>query len=161
MISKKDQKTKELSCYDVADYFLAFANEIGAVITNLKLQKLVYYSQAWHLANYKDPLFKEDFQAWVHGPVIPDLYQTFKEKGSMPIIKKLKIKKIENRFDKDSLSFIKEVLKVYMPFGAYQLEMMTHQESPWIKARKNLKSDEICQNTISKISMQKYYGEKI
>ncbi|MBW4622042.1 MAG: DUF4065 domain-containing protein [Cyanosarcina radialis HA8281-LM2] len=61
------------SCFDVASYFIDLANKTGNTVNNLKLQKLVYYSQAWHLAIHGTPLFEEDFQAWIHGPVIPEL----------------------------------------------------------------------------------------
>jgi uncharacterized phage-associated protein len=50
-----------LSCFDIADYFIRLANETGSFISNLKLQKLVYCAQAWHMALYDDPLFEEDF----------------------------------------------------------------------------------------------------
>lgn len=73
------------SCFDIASYFIERANQTKSTINNLKLQKLVYYSQAWHLAIHGIPLFKEDFQAWVHGPVVPELYQKYKGFGWQPI----------------------------------------------------------------------------
>src|SRR5260221_3271487 len=75
-----------ISCFDVADYFIRLANETGSFISNLKLQKLVYYAQAWHLGIKGAPLFQEDFQAWVHGPVIPELYQKYKSFAWQPIV---------------------------------------------------------------------------
>ena len=59
---------------------------LGLTSCNLKLQKLVYYAQAWHLALRDVPLFEEDFEAWVHGPVIPALYQEYKKFGWRPIL---------------------------------------------------------------------------
>ena len=153
-------KTKNLSYEDVAKFFLAFANETGESITNLKLQKLVYYAQAWYLANYGKPLFADDFQAWIHGPVIPDLYQTYKTFGSGPIVTAFQLKDIEKDLDSDTAEYLNEVAKVYMPFGGYQLEMMTHKETPWLEARGNLEPDQRCENLISKTSMQKFYGQK-
>lgn len=161
MSSQKAPKIQEISYLEIANFFLVFANETGEVVTNLKLQKLIYYAQAWYLANFKSPLFKEDFQAWVHGPVVPELYQMFKEKGSMPIATKLKAEDIETQIDKDTLTFLKEVAKLYMPFGAYELEMMTHQEYPWKIARGDCRPDQVCKNIIAKSTMQKYYAEKI
>jgi uncharacterized phage-associated protein len=58
---------------EVANYFIRRAHDSGEFISNLKLQKLLYYSQAWHLAIFDRRLFPERFQAWVHGPVIPTL----------------------------------------------------------------------------------------
>ena len=74
-----------LNCFDIADYFVRLANETGDYISNLKLQKLVYYAQAWYLAISDEALFEEDFEAWVHGPVIPELYQEYKSFGWRPI----------------------------------------------------------------------------
>ena len=62
----------------VADWFIHFAHEVGDPITNLKLQKLVYYAQAWYLALHGKRLFPAEFQAWVHGPVCHSLYQRFR-----------------------------------------------------------------------------------
>ena len=77
---------KEFKAQNIADHFLAVANECGSFISNLKLQKLLYYAQAWHLAIYDTRLFPERFQAWVHGPVIPEIYHRYKEFGPRPII---------------------------------------------------------------------------
>jgi len=54
----------------IANYFIYVANETGSYLSNLKLQKLLYYAQAWHLALYGISLFDEEFEAWIHGPVI-------------------------------------------------------------------------------------------
>ena len=63
-----------------AKYFLAQASEdAGDLISNLKLQKLVYYAQGFHLALYDEPLFLEAIEAWTHGPVVPDLYRHYKK----------------------------------------------------------------------------------
>ena len=64
-----------ISCQDVANYFLSLCDEdAGDLISNLKLQKLVYYAQGFHLAISGEPLFDEKIMAWEHGPVIPQLY---------------------------------------------------------------------------------------
>lgn len=66
----------------VAKYFLSKVEEdIGDGISNLKLQKLVYYAQAYHLAMYGEPLFGERVEAWEHGPVVPELYREYKIYG--------------------------------------------------------------------------------
>ena len=54
-------------------------------ISNLKLQKLIYYAQAFHLAIYELPFFDEDFEAWTHGPVCPEIYHKYKHYKSSPI----------------------------------------------------------------------------
>lgn len=83
---------------DIADYFIAVSNSTHDLITNLRLQKLVYYAQAWHLAIYQEPLFSEDFQAWVHGPVIPQLYTQYKEYKWNPITKDVVLDHVQDKF---------------------------------------------------------------
>lgn len=146
---------------DVADYFLAFANESGDLVTNLKLQKLVYYAQAWYLANKGKPLFADDFQAWVHGPVLPSLYTKYKNYGFSPIQTPINLSEVEKKLPNEVVSFLNEVAKVYMPRGAYELEMMTHREAPWIAARGNIEPDALCHNKISKESMKIFYGQRL
>lgn len=153
-----NNKTKMPTYEDIAKFFLAFGNETGEPVTNLKLQKLVYYAQAWYLANYGKPLFDADFQAWVHGPVIPDLYQTYKSFGFAPILSDIKLDDV--KLDAELKEFLNEVAQVYMPYGGYQLEMMTHKEDPWVEARAGCEPDQRCENVISKDAMKKFYGEK-
>jgi uncharacterized phage-associated protein len=66
----------KLSCVEIAKYFLVqVEEELGDSISNLKLQKLVYYAQGFNLALFDgNPLFDEEIQAWTHGPVVPALY---------------------------------------------------------------------------------------
>ena len=157
------QKTQEndITANEVAEFFLAKANSVGEPITNLKLQKLVYYAQAWFLANNHEPLFREDFEAWVHGPVQPDLYHKHKERGSAPIITNLKLEIVINKFNSETLEFLNEVVSVYMQCGAYQLELMTHKEKPWIEARGECEPDEKCDTIISKKTIEEYYASQI
>src|SRR5579871_1664070 len=68
-----------------SDFLLCESRERGDVLTNLKLQKLLYYAQAWHLVHKDKYLFSEDFQAWIHGPVLPSQYQRFKKNEWRPI----------------------------------------------------------------------------
>ena len=64
----------------LADYYIWFANDVGSYLSNHKLQKLLYYAQAWYLAFEDTPLFDEDFEAWVHGPTIPALLDLLQKK---------------------------------------------------------------------------------
>ena len=65
---------KEPSAQQIADYLIAFSHSVGDPISNLKLQKLLYYAQAWYLALHNEPLFPESIEAWVHGPAVPPVY---------------------------------------------------------------------------------------
>lgn len=160
-VNKPNSGTSVLTAQDVANYLLAFSNETGDAITNLKLQKMLYYVQAWYLANHNEPLFSEDFEAWIHGPVIPSLYHQYKVFGGSPIESDLKEVDLKNNIDSEKLNFIKEVIEVYMPYGGYKLELMTHNEQPWIEARGQLEPDQHCSEIIEKESMRIFYGSKI
>jgi uncharacterized phage-associated protein len=144
-----------LSCFNVADYFIWLANETGSFISNLKLQKLVYYAQAWHLALYDTPLFQEDFQAWIHGPVIPVLYQKYKLLGWQPILEDA-----NPELPQEVQEFLDEVAQEYFACDAYELEQMTHAETPWNLARGNLPPDEPSNEVIQKQWMKEYYGSR-
>lgn len=141
------------SCFDVANYFIDLANQTGTAVSNLKLQKLVYYSQAWHLAIYGIPLFGEDFQAWIHGPVIPELYQKYKVFGWQPIHED-----ISSNLPERVSSFLGEVAKEYFACDAYELEQMTHLEAPWNQARGDISPDVASNAVIKKEWMKEYYS---
>jgi len=71
---------------DIAKYFITLANpETEDFITNLKLQKLLYYAQGFHLALFGKPLFRESLEAWQYGPVVPEIYRIYKQYGSSPL----------------------------------------------------------------------------
>lgn len=147
----------------IADYFVALSNVTQSLITNLKLQKLVYYAQAWHLAMKNEPLFDEDFEAWVHGPVIPSLYFQYKEFGWKPIMRddlsEDSLQKISSEFGEDLCKFMSELCEEYFGSSAYELEMLTHKEDPWKIARNGLAEDLPSHNIITKESLIKYYRQ--
>ncbi len=145
-----------LSCFDIADYFIWLANETGSFISNLKLQKLVYYAQAWYLALHEEPLFQEDFHAWVHGPIIPPLYQKYKSFGWQPILEKATPQLPEN-----VSQFLEEVAKEYFACDAYELEQMTHAEAPWNMARGDIPPDAPSEEVIKKEWMKEYYRASV
>jgi uncharacterized phage-associated protein len=143
------------SCFDVASYFIDLANRTKNTVSNLKLQKLVYYSQAWHLAIHGTPLFEEDFQAWVHGPVIPELYQEYRVFGWQPIQEDS-----STNLPEEISSFLSEVAEEYFACDAYELEQMTHVEAPWNQARGDLPPDSPSDAVIEKEWMKEYYGTR-
>jgi uncharacterized phage-associated protein len=140
----------------IADYFIYVANDTGSFISNLKLQKLVYYAQAWHLGIYDAPLFDEDFEAWVHGPVIPALFYQYKEFSWKPILKEVQ----KPDFSPELNEFLEEIAEVYFIREGLELELMTTREDPWINARKGLARDEPSHGIITKDSMRNYYKER-
>lgn len=144
-----------LTCFDIAEYYIRLANETGSFISNLKLQKLVYYAQAWHLALYNAPLFEEEFEAWIHGPVIPKLYQKYCKFGWRPIEED-----VTPNLPDDVIDFLQEVADEYFSCDAYELEQMTHVEEPWLKARGGLPPDARSNEVIKKEWMIEYYAAR-
>lgn len=122
-----------LDCYQVADYFLALTNEdAGDLISNLKLQKLMYYAQGLYLAVHDAPIFPERIEAWRHGPVVPELYYAKKDFGSGPLPKPENID--FSKYDDATRSILDEVYSVFGQFSAWKLANMTHEEEPWKEA---------------------------
>ena len=133
-----------LTCFDVAKYFLSLCNdeESGDLISNLKIQKLVYYAQGFSLAINNKPLFKEKIQAWTHGPVVPELYNKYKDYGSGA----LPSTNLDIDFDKfsdEDKELLDDVYDVYGQFSAWKLRNMTHEEAPWKSSYQPGKSNEI------------------
>ncbi len=148
---------KKNAAHEIADYFIWLSHETGSFISNLKLQKLVYYAQAWHLALFEKPIFEEDFEAWVHGPVIPELYRKYRVFSFKPITVKVE----KPMLSKKTNEYLDEFCKSYFGIDAFELELMTHKDSPWIEARKGLKPEQNGDRVISKDSMRDYYGKKL
>ena len=137
----------------VAETLIALARQRGMGISNLKLQKLLYYAQAWNLAFYKEPLFSDDFEAWVHGPVVPSIFHRFKAYRWNDITEN-----VTPLDDSDLVAHLKEVLRVYGDFTPNQLERLTHSEKPWQDARDGLAPDVPSRTRITRKSMSEFYS---
>ncbi len=131
--------------------------------SNLKLQKLLYYIQAWHLAFYNEPLFDGKFQAWIHGPVNRDIYDRFKDSKSL--YSEITKEDISNlNFDailEEKKKHIDIVLETYAGLPGYELERMTHEEDPWVSARKGFTATQRCDVDIDEPLMAKYYKSRL
>jgi len=146
----------------IADYFLALANEIEEPITNMKLNKLVYYAQAWHLAVFNRPLFADEIEAWVHGPVLKNVYDSYKQFRWIPIITgDLNLEEIRQQFSPEQQELLDDITEIYLPKTAYALEQLTQSEDPWIVAREGLAPYEPSSNIITQDSMKNYYARML
>lgn len=136
----------------VADYFLSLVEkEAGDAMTNLKLQKLVYYAQGFWLALNGKPLFADPIQAWEHGPVVPALYRDFKVHGRSAIPSSANFNAAD--YPPDVRALLDEVNSVYGQYSAWKLRSLTHSEPPWVDAYTESPSTEIFHN-----SMQVYFA---
>ncbi len=137
----KDSKTK-YSALQIARYFVKSSTPKDK-LTNLKLQKILYFAQGWHLANFdREPLFGDTIEAWKYGPAIASVYHKYKNYGRLPIDKKDITEAEIEKIDKDTREFLDEVWNVYKKYSGADLVFATHQEKPWIEARGNIEETE-------------------
>ncbi len=147
------------SSEQVANYFFKRAKEEWIDITNKKLQKLLYYTQAWNLALKEEQLFPEFFEAWVHWPAIRGVYGSYKKYWFNPITEVNE--KIIKTIPEDVLSFLDNIWNVYGRLDADYLELLTHSEKPWQEARNGLQSHESSSIVISPETMRDFYKAKL
>ncbi len=141
------------SVVDVATYIL----ERTDTITTMKLQKLAFYSQAQHLAQYGVQLFPEDFQAWRGGPVVPELYALHRGKF---LIHPGELEGGDSSTLTDhERSVIDNVCAAMGHATGAELSERTHRESPWLDARNGRKPSEPSDTVITQDAMHSYYLE--
>lgn len=143
-----------ISAIDTAKLTLALLknsdDDIVEYTSRLKLLKLLYYIQGYHLAMFDAPLFKDKMEAWLHGPVVPSVYQW---------VKNLTDEKLQNEAMDDEqmgalnlhpqqTKLISEVLNIYNKYSAYGLRDKTHTEMPWLSVYEQGKNNEITQDSL-------------
>ncbi len=147
-----------LSCYDVAKYFLYLAyrdkdKKIGGdySITQLKLQKLLYYAQSFYLALYDEPLFCESIYAWKRGPVVTELWHEYKKFGcqDIPFPPEVSFPTHDGKVTR----FLEAIYASIGHFSPFKLSAMTHKEGPWTYTASD------CE--ITQEAMKLYYKDKI
>jgi uncharacterized phage-associated protein len=149
---QKLEKSNPVSVFDVAAYILEKQHK-GQPITAWKLQKLVYYCQAWSLVWDEQALFEEKILAWVNGPVVKELYAL--HKGQFRVEKLFKGN--PEKLSKEQKDSVDHVLKAYGDKTAQWLSDLTHMEEPWLEARKGLNHGERGEVEIKLSTMHEYY----
>ncbi len=128
--------TKVYTADNVANYFIYLSSKVVGDnkeregITNLKLQKILYFAQAYFVAKVGKTLFKEKIEAWEYGPVVPTVYHEYKKYSNKPIV-------LENDISTVDIADKKNLDKVWENFGGYsarRLVDMTHAHKPWKEA---------------------------
>lgn len=138
---------------NVARWFLS-RNKVRALngaadfISNLKLQKLLYYAQGMYLALYGEPLFEDELVAWQYGPVVETVYQKYKANGSDGI--KNFVPPTEN-FSGNEEAALQFTQKTFGQFSAWKLADMTHEETPW--------KDTAINDVIPRAAIKKYFED--
>jgi uncharacterized phage-associated protein len=138
------------SVHDVAAFILAKEGEM----TTWKLQKLVYYAQAWHLVWDGEPLFPERIEAWANGPVVRALYD--KHRGEFTVARWPWGK--ASALTASQRATVEAVLKTYGDKSPHWLSQLTHMEAPWREARVGLSAGARSTRAIKHGAMAEYYG---
>ena len=144
------------SALDVASYFLCRVDrETGDTISPLKLQKLVYYAQAWSLVFRGQPLFFQDIEAWVSGPIVRDVWDEYKAYKYTDIPTP---DDFDEAFEADELDVLEDVWNAYGELSAKHLAELTQSETPWLNARQGLEPAETSTKIISRDDMKSCYA---
>ena len=128
-------------------------------VTPLMLQKLLYFTQGVHCALKRRPMFTEDCEAWVHGPVYPEVYNSFKDFKYNPIDDErfALLSGHENALTDDEKQLIDMIVNTFGIYGGKTLEKITHNEAPWIEARKGYGDSVSSNEVVSKKNIMRYY----
>ena len=145
----------------LADYIVFKSGQIS----HLKLQKLLYYIQAFHLAYFDVKLFDDKFEAWVHGPVSRKVFGTLKNYSLL--YNELHYVQTEGEIHPETVvkeqltaeqkELIDDIISEYGKLSGLELEQLTHAEPPWNEAREGLAPPDKCTNTIDEERMKEYY----
>lgn len=129
-----------------------------------KVQKLVYYAYCWYLVYFNETeeeltnrLFSDNLEAWIHGPVVAEIYHEYKEYGYRPIYEKYQ----NVHFEEDTEEVLEEVWERYRHLSADELERLTHKELPWKEARTGLGPLDATDRKIDDKIIFKYYGSQL
>lgn len=144
----------------MADYIIIKNDALKHDLSVLKLHKLAYYAQAWHLAITGAALFDGKFQAWVHGPISRSLYDRFS--AAHIIYDQVDLGDIAPGFAISELSephqrHLDDILAAYAHFSCPELTEMVRAEDPWLAARGNARPAERCETDISEGLMRRFY----
>lgn len=156
---------KQYSAEDVANCLISIADlqslgwdpenqeQIKEGVSNLKLQKLLFFAQAAHLALFKTPLFQEEIEAWSLGPVIPTIYQKYKGYARTPITE---FETTEACKDPELMSFLQNIWNLFGKYSSSQLVNLSHADgAPWSQ----MYTPEAESNVIPKEAIMKYYQD--
>ena len=139
--------------HDVAAFIISKLRPIDS----MKLQKLLYYAQAWSLVWDERPVFSDKIEAWANGPVVRDVFKAYQGKYKISKARfgdPTALKSVE----KDTVN---AVLKHYGGKTGFFLSELTHRERPWMDARAGIAPGELSDQEITKAAMLEYYGSLV
>ena len=137
---------------------LSLSGEERDPLTNLRLQKLLYYSQAWSLVIRESELFQEEICAWRHGPVVQEVYRALPDAGATAV--PLESFADAPDLEADEAAFVKSVWEAYNQYSAIKLSRMTHEETPWKKAWGGRPVDGTGNDAIQIEDLEEFFGRQ-
>lgn len=155
-----------------SEYIIRYFNSVGEIITNKKLNIILYYLQAWYLTYFDTDIFENEIlpEAWVCCPIYHNIYLQYKNWEDNPIQlldeecldRKILVKNLEDfQLSKIQEEFLDSFLNNYGKKSEPELEFMVHTEEPWIEARGDLKPFEKGNTLISLETIKNYFKKKI
>lgn len=123
----------------VASFFIEKSSQLNENndLTNLKLQKMLYFAQVEHLQEFKTALFDAPIEAWQYGPVVHEIYEWLKGCGAYQI-SKFDVETSTNGLDDTTVSFLERIWEKYRRYSAFGLVDKTHEDgSAWSKTYNN------------------------
>ena len=160
---------------DMARYLGLSLLSKGLSVSPLKLQKILYYTQAWHMVFFgrESTLFEEKPEAWVNGPVYKDIYYEYKDKVPF-MCDHLNISHFDTdnpertmmelaekmQLDNEETELIDSIVTLYGAMSQNKLIFLTHSEKPWVEKREGLKPFERSSEELSFDTMYQYYKDR-
>lgn len=158
-----NKKISKIDSSILGEYIL----EQRGAMSHLKLQKLIYFIEGYHLAYFSESVIDDNFEAWVHGPVSRKLYDQLKDKSVL--YSEISYSKREGEdlpsnilkyhLTSEQIELINNVLDLYAEESALSLEDITHQQTPWVETRKGYSSHERCYKIIPKEDIKSYFEQ--
>ncbi|AZQ44102.1 Panacea domain-containing protein [Nonlabens ponticola] len=159
---------KELALIDsnnLVDYILVR----GGAMSHLKIQKILFYIQAYHLAYFDVPIIEDEFQAWVHGPVSRKIYNSARDLSILHTELKFVLDEgeldpaiiVNDTLTASQMEVVNDVIDELKELSGLQLENMTHSEEPWIYARRGYDAGQRCEVVIPNECIRDYYKSQV
>ena len=143
---KEEKEKAPYTAMEVANYIIEYEHSKGRSISNLKLQKLLYFVQARFFMLYGKPCFDDRIEAWSFGPVVVNVYHAYKIYGGLDITKLKGC--LPNNISPEHQIIINEELESYSCTPVYEMVNITHHQTPWVYAKRNQFNNEITQEAI-------------
>ena len=145
----------------LANYIIMKCNKDNKEISNLKLQKMVFYCQAYHIAKYREQLIDNKFEAWKHGAVLPALYNDYSYLGynNKQKYEKKEYDNIRSDLGEYLTGFLDKIINEFSDMTASEIRELNHSEEPWKEARRGYEPDDSCNEIIKEDTIYKYYSQ--